>query len=418
MKEIITDALVIGGGAAGMAAAVECVERGCRTVLVEREGSIGGVLNQCIHNGFGLHVFKEELTGPEYAQLFKAQIRQKGVETHSDLFVVNVDPKRREVVTMGKCGCIVYRPQALIMTTGASERSFNSLRIPGTRPAGIFTAGVAQRFVNLYNRLPGERAFVLGSGDIGLIMARRLTLEGMMVLGVAELMPHPGGLARNISQCLHDFNIPLRLSTSVVEVHGRERLEGITLAKFDPVTFQRISGTEERIACDTLILSVGLLPQNELIESFVETDPVNRGIKVDSFMRTTHPWIFAAGNNVGIYDLVDFVTLDGKIAGQSAAKMIRDGFLPEKRIPLTRGEQISTLIPSLCCLEGNPFTIYCRSKKMMKKSRISIGPGLFETVRMGIKPSEMVDIPFTVKHLEKLRQLGLTKIEVSIKEVL
>lgn len=418
MKEMTTDTLVIGGGAAGMAAAVECAERGYRTILVEREEYIGGVLNQCIHNGFGLHVFKEELTGPEYAQLFKSQIRQKGVETRSDLFVVKVDAKRREVVTMGKNGCAIYRPQALIMTTGARERPFNSLRIPGTRPAGIYTAGVAQRFVNLHNRLPGERAFVLGSGDIGLIMARRLTLEGMTVLGVAELMPHPGGLARNISQCLHDFNIPLYLSTSVVEVHGRERLEGITLAKFDPVTLQRLPGTDETIACDTLILSVGLLPQNELIESFVETDPVNRGVKVDSFMRTTHPWVFAAGNNVGVYDLVDFVTLDGKIAGQSAAKMVHDGFLPEKRVPLARTENISTLIPSLCCLEGNPFTIYFRSKKTMKKARISIGPGLFETIRMGIKPSEMVDIPFTVKHMEKLKQLGLSKIEVSLKEVL
>ena len=417
MREVITDTLVIGGGASGMAAAVECVERGCRTILVEREESIGGVLNQCIHNGFGLHVFKEELTGPEYAQLFKSQIHQKGVEIQPDLFVVNIDPKRREVVTMGKGGCVVYRPRALIMTTGARERPFSSLRIPGTRPAGIYTAGVAQRFVNLYNRLPGDRAFILGSGDIGLIMARRLTLEGMKVLGVAELMPHPGGLARNIAQCLDDFDIPLRLSTSVVEVRGRERLEGITLAKFDPVTLQRIPGTEERVDCDTLILSVGLLPQNELIESFVETEPVNRGVKVDSFMRTTHLWIFAAGNNVAIYDLVDFVTLDGKIAGQSAARMVRDGFLPEKRIPLARSEQIGTLIPSFCCVEGQPFTIYFRAKKTMKKARVSIGPGIFETVRLGIKPSEMVDIPFTVKHFGKLKQLGLTKIEVSIKEV-
>jgi NADPH-dependent 2,4-dienoyl-CoA reductase/sulfur reductase-like enzyme len=417
MKIIKPDILIIGGGAAGMAAAVEGVERNCRTVLVEREDTVGGVLNQCIHNGFGLHVFKQELTGPEYAQLFKKQIEEKGVEVHSCQFVIKVDTKEHQVITMGQNGCTIFQPKALIMTTGARERPFNSLRIPGPRPAGIYTAGVAQRFVNLYNRLPGKRAFVLGSGDIGLIMARRLTLEGMAVLGVAELMPYPGGLARNIAQCLNDFNIPLKLSTSVVSVHGRERLEGITLAKFDSLTFKQLPGTEEYVSCDTLVLSVGLLPQNELIDAFVEMDKVNRGVKVDSFMRTVNPWIFAAGNNVAIYDLVDFVTLDGKIAGQSAARQINKGILPEKKIPLSRDRLISTLIPSFCCKDGEPFTIYLRAKKQIRKGIVKIGPGIIETVRSGIKPSEMVDIHFTVKDLEQLRRADLTQIDVSIEEV-
>jgi hypothetical protein len=230
-------------------------------------------------------------------------------------------------------------------------------------------------------------------------------------------MPYPGGLARNIAQCLNDFNIPLKLSTSVVSVHGRERLEGITLAKFDPLTFKQLPGTEEYVSCDTLVLSVGLLPQNELIDTFVETDKVNRGVKVDSFMRTVNPWIFAAGNNVAIYDLVDFVTLDGKIAGQSAARQINEGILPEKIIPFSRDRLISTLIPSFCCKDGEPFTIYLRARKQIRKGIVKIGPGIIETVRNGIKPSEMVDIHFTVKHFELLRRANLTQIDVSIEEV-
>lgn len=415
MKEVSLDILVIGAGAAGMAASVECVERGCKTILVEREERTGGVLNQCIHNGFGLHVFKEELTGPEYANLFRKQMAQKGVQVDTAQFVVSVDPKKKEVLTMGQTGSTLYRPKALIMTTGARERSFGSLMIPGTRPAGIYTAGVAQRFVNLQNRLPGKKAFILGSGDIGLIMARRLTLEGANVLGVAELMPFPGGLARNIAQCLNDFDIPLYLSTSVIEVHGHDRLEAITIAEFDPATRKVIPGSIRKIEVDMLILSVGLIPQNELIEEFVLADPVNKGVMVDSFMRTTHPWIYAAGNNVAIYDLVDFVTLDGKIAGQNASRLSER--LPVQTVPVTRGEWVGALIPNKVVKAGEPFTFYIRSKKSIDKAIVDIGPGIMKKTKIGVKPSEMIDIPFTSSHFERMRKLGLEQVHVDIQEV-
>lgn len=417
MREITLDALVIGAGAAGMAAAVELTKNDCDTVLIEREISTGGVLNQCIHNGFGLHVFKEELTGPEYADRYKNDISKRSITVHSDQFVLKVDPDKREVTTVGIEGLTRYKPKALVMTTGARERPFSNLRIPGTRPAGIYTAGVAQKFVNLQNYLPGKNAFVLGSGDIGLIMARRLTLEGMKVLGVAELMPHSGGLARNIAQCLDDYDIPLYLSKSVVEVKGRERLESIILMDFTPDTMQPIQGTQKEIQCDTLILSVGLLPQNELIEDYVRSDPVNKGVIVDSHQRTTHPWIFAAGNNVAVYDLVDFVTLEGIQAGKAASQMIKEGFGSCSTIPVKRGKNVGALTPLLCCLDDKPFKFYIRPTKNIKKGRVKVGPGILQKVEIGMKPSEMVDIEIKAEHKDRIRELSLQEILVEIEEV-
>ncbi|HOO31678.1 MAG TPA: FAD-dependent oxidoreductase [Thermotogota bacterium] len=417
MREINLDALVIGGGAAGMAAAVELTKNGCKTILIERDGNTGGVLNQCIHNGFGLHVFKEELTGPEYADRYRKIIKNELIDVHSQQFVLEVNPQKREVITVGTEGLTCYKPTVLIMTTGARERPFSNLRIPGSRPAGIYTAGVAQKFVNLQNYLPGEKAFVLGSGDIGLIMARRLTLEGMKVLGVAELMPFSGGLARNISQCLDDYDIPLYLSTSVVKVKGKERLESIILMDFTPDTLQPIPGTEREIKCDTLILSVGLLPQNELIESFVDIDPVNRGVIVDSHQQTTHPWIFAAGNNVAVYDLVDFVTLEGIHAGKSAAEKIKNGFNEVEKINVTRGENVGAITPLQCCLDDKEFKFYIRPRKNIKKGRLLIGDGIVNKIEMGLKPSEMIDITITAKHKANIREIGLNNLKVEIQEV-
>ncbi len=417
MREIKLDALVIGGGAAGMAAAVELTNSGCETVLIEREGNTGGVLNQCIHNGFGLHVFKEELTGPEYADRYRRKIRNQEIDVHSEKFVLKVDHEKREVITVGTEGLTCYKPKALIMTTGARERPFSNLRIPGARPAGIYTAGVAQKFVNLQNYLPGKKAFVLGSGDIGLIMARRLTLEGMEVLGVAELMPFSGGLARNISQCLDDYDIPLHLSTSVVDVKGKERLESITLMNFTPDTLKAIPGTEREVECDTLILSVGLLPQNELIESFVEIDSINRGVVVDSHQQTSHPWVFAAGNNVAVYDLVDFVTLEGIQAGKAASEMIKHGFKDSKKIPVVRGENVGSMTPLKCCLDEKEFKFYIRPRKNMKKGHVIIGDGIVKKLEMGLKPSEMVDIVLTEKHKVQIKELGLESLKVEIQEV-
>jgi thioredoxin reductase len=414
MKEIRVDVLVIGAGAAGMAASIESASRGCHTVLLEREDCSGGVLNQCIHNGFGLHVFKEELTGPEYADRFRRQMDEKGVQVRTVQFVVSIDPSKKAVITMSQEGAVVFHPKRVIMTTGARERAFGSLMIPGTRPSGIFTAGVAQRFVNLQNRLPGKKIFLLGSGDIGLIMARRLALEGADVLGVAELMPFPGGLARNIAQCLNDFDIPLHLSTSVVEVHGKDRLEAITIARFDPKTRTAIDGSHKKIEVDTLILSVGLIPQNELIDSFVQIHPTTKGVVVDSMMRTSHPWIFAAGNNVAIYDLVDFVTLDGKTAGQNASRF--EETFPSDTLPIVLGKSVGVSIPNKIVKQGDPFILYLRSKKVIEKGIVEIGPGLIRRTRIGIKPSEMIDIPFTQKDLERLRESNLDRVYIDIQE--
>ncbi len=414
MKEIYVDVLVIGAGAAGMAASIESASRGCRTILLEREDRSGGVLNQCIHNGFGLHVFKEELTGPEYADRFRRQMEEKGVQVRTVQFVRSIDPSKKAVITISQDGAVVFYSKRVIMTTGARERAFGSLMIPGTRPSGIYTAGVAQRFVNLQNRLPGKKVFVLGSGDIGLIMARRLALEGAEVLGVAELMPFPGGLARNIAQCLNDFDIPLHLSTSVVEVHGKDRLEAITIARFDPETRTIIDGSQEKIAVDTLILSVGLIPQNELIDSFVQIHPITKGVVVDSMMRTSHPWIYAAGNNVAIYDLVDFVTMDGKMAGQNASRLEEP--LPTDTLPIILGKSVGVSIPNQIVKQGEPFVLYLRSKKVIEKGIVEIGPGLIRKTRIGIKPSEMIDIPFTGKELEQLRALNLDRVYIDIQE--
>jgi len=417
MNIIKTDALVIGGGAAGMAAAVEIVERGYKTILIERDNNTGGVLNQCIHNGFGLHVFKTELTGPEYANLFQKQMNEKGVEIHSNVFVLNIDNENKSVITVTSKGMCEYRTKVLIMCTGARERPFGNLRIPGDRPAGIYTAGVAQKFVNLMNILPGNKAFVLGSGDIGLIMARRLTLEGMEVKGVAELMPFPGGLARNIVQCLDDFDIPLHLSTSVVNVKGKKRLESITLCEFDKETREPLKNSIRDVEVDTLILSVGLIPQNELIEELVDIDCVNRGAVVDNYGRTSKEWIFAAGNNVAVYDLVDFVTLEGKNAGQSAAEYISKGNLPEKYREVLRGENVGVITPVRVCTEGAPFTFFIRPKKSMDKARVIICDGLKVVTKIAVKPAEMIDITISSELLKEIRKRGIEKIKIDIEEV-
>ena len=321
MRKENVDVLIIGGGAAGLAAAIEAKKFGVKTILLERDRSTGGVLNQCIHNGFGLHVFKAELTGPEFMEKLWEELGNLEEVIRNNFTVLKIDPDNREVITLSEEGIVVFKPKALIMATGARERPLNSLRIPGSRVAGVYTAGVAQKMVNIYNRLPGNKVLIVGSGDIGLIMARRLKIEGMDVVGVVEIMPEPGGLIRNVVQCLEDFNIPLWLSHTVFKIHGKGRLKGVTIGKVDE-NFNPIPGTEKFLEVDTLVASVGLIPQNELIEDFVEMDAINRGPVVDDLMRTSVEWIFAAGNNVAIHDLVDFVYEEGKIAGKNAAKYV------------------------------------------------------------------------------------------------
>ena len=320
------DLVIIGGGPAGLAAAVAARKAGVENLLIlERDSELGGILNQCIHNGFGLHTFKEELTGPEYAARFIAQAEELQIPYKLNTMVLDLAADKT-VTAMNKTdGLFQLHPKAVILAMGCRERPRGALNIPGTRPAGIYSAGAAQRLVNVEGLMPGRDVVILGSGDIGLIMARRMTLEGARVHAVAEVMPYSGGLKRNIVQCLEDFDIPLYLSTTVVDIHGRERLEAVTLAQVDG-SRRPIPGTERRIPCDTLLLSVGLLPENELSrEAGVQMDSVTGGPVVSDDLSTSLPGVFACGNVLHVHDLVDFVSQEAAKAGENAAHYILSG---------------------------------------------------------------------------------------------
>ena len=315
--------VIIGGGPAGLAAAASAAEHGEKDLLIlERDRELGGILNQCIHNGFGLHTFQEELTGPEYAARYIEKVRQLGIPCLTDTMVLDISPEKVVTAVSPSEGLFQIQAEAVILAMGCRERPRGALNLPGYRPAGIFTAGTAQRLVNVEGRMPGREVVILGSGDIGLIMARRMTLEGANVKVVAELMPYSGGLKRNIVQCLEDYGIPLKLSHTVVDIHGKERLTGVTLARVDG-SGRPIPGTEEEYSCDTLLLSVGLIPENELSKSAgVALSPLTSGPVVDESFQTSTEGIFACGNVLHVHDLVDFVSEEAAGAGRHAVEYI------------------------------------------------------------------------------------------------
>lgn len=341
--------VVIGGGSAGLAAALEANRHGTAPddiLIIERDRELGGILNQCIHAGFGLHLFGEELTGPEYAERFINEVKEKKIGYVTNSMVLSLSPDRTVTFISPSLGFCRLRADAVVLAMGCRERTRGALNIPGTRPAGIFSAGTAQRYVNIDGWMPGKKVVILGSGDIGLIMARRMTLEGATVLRVCEIMPYSGGLARNIAQCLDDFNIPLYLSHTVTEIRGRERVEGVVIAKVDE-NMRPISGTEEYVACDTLLLSVGLIPENELTRGAgIAIDPVTGGASVNQYMETSIQGIFACGNALQVHDLVDFVTLESYSAGRSAAAYVLGKLKTDDDIIKTKaGEGIRYIVP-------------------------------------------------------------------------
>ena len=417
----VYDIVIVGGGPAGMAAAVAAKKQGIdRILILERDHELGGILNQCIHNGFGLHTFQEELTGPEYADRFIGQVKSYNIEYKLNTMVMDVSRDKKVTAMNREEGMFEIQAKAIIFAMGCRERSRGALNIPGYRPAGIYSAGTAQRLVNMEGFLPGREVVILGSGDIGLIMARRMTLEGAKVKVVAELMPYSGGLKRNIVQCLDDYGIPLKLSHTVVDIKGKERVEGVTLAEVDE-NRRPIKGTEEFYSCDTLLLSVGLIPENEISGSMgVELNPITSGPKVNERLETSIEGVFACGNVLHVHDLVDFVSEEAAAAGKNAAMYVQEGEIASeqgRKIKLRPLEGVRYTVPETI----NPMrmdeklTVRFRVGNVYRNCYISVyfdEERVLHRKRQIVAPGEMEEIKLSKEELLKYPNLDTITIKI------
>lgn len=408
MKRV--DVVIIGGGPAGLAAAVELYKKGIRDILIlEREKKLGGILRQCIHDGFGLTRFGETLSGPEYASRFVRQVEELHIPYRTDTTVVKLT-QDKQIFASSKEGYFSLQAKAVILAMGCRERTRGAIRIPGTRPAGVYTAGVAQAYMNLKNKMVGREAVILGSGDIGMIMARRLTLEGAHVLGVFEIQPYPSGLPRNIEQCLKDYRIPLYLSHSVTEIRGEERLEGVVVSRVDE-QFNPVPGTQKEIPCDTLILSVGLIPENELTwMAGAKEDAGTKGAAVDEYFQTSVPGIFAAGNVLHVHDLVDFVSLEAEKMADGAAQYLAKESLPACGLKVVGNALVGQLVPER--ISGKEaVTVSFRVRKPVKACTIELRQGerVIKTVKKPkLLPAEMVQLSIDAGLLDEGENLEVS----------
>jgi len=404
MRELV----VIGGGPAGMSASLAAYENGVRDILIiERDESLGGILQQCIHNGFGLHRFGEELTGPEYALRFEKAVRETGIEIKLNTTVLELTSGKIITATNETDGVFQINAKAVILAMGCRERPKGALNIAGSRPAGIFSAGTAQKYINVKGYLPGKDVVILGSGDIGLIMARRMTLEGVRVRAVCELMPYSNGLARNIEQCLNDFDIPLKLSHTVVQIHGKERVEGVTVAKVDE-NRRPIDSTREFIPCDTLLLSVGLIPENELSRSAnVELSGITGGALVDQDRQTSVSGIFACGNVLHVHDLVDYVSDEAETAGRSAAEYVKGNTVNNVNIPIKTDGKVRYTVPQVITCKKD-LSVFFRTNAIYKNALLTVSDGkrVLLTKKMPkVAPSEMQRVDIKEKLIKSAKEL-------------
>lgn len=409
------DLIIIGGGPAGMSAAIAAYESGIRDILIlERDENLGGILQQCIHNGFGLHKFGEELTGPEYAWRYEKKVRELKIPFKLNTMVLDITEDKIITATNAEDGVFQIQAKAIILAMGCRERSKGALNIAGSRPAGIYSAGTAQKYVNIKGYMPGKNVVILGSGDIGLIMARRMTLEGAKVNAVCELMSYSGGLARNIEQCLNDFDIPLKLSHTVVKIHGRERVEGVTIAKVDQ-NRKPMPETEEYIPCDTLLLSVGLIPENELSKSAgVDISNITGGAVVNQDRQTSVDGIFACGNVLHVHDLVDFVSEEAEIAGKSAADYIKGTEHKNVSVEIKTDGKIRYTVPQKIT-KDDAVTVYFRVSDVYSNAKIVVKSGekvLLSKKKAKLAPGEMEKVSITRDMLNNVNKLDFMLEEV------